>query len=391
MVSSRARRIPCPQCKRNLEIFEWTDSPFDNCHCRRCKQTWVLRCCPNNECPHNEHPRQIDFLPLEQSGSTVRCKGCHKFHEWEEWEPLKAEDSYLLDRKPGALVEDPDLLAQAEQTLEALVVEEDPVLPTQAEQRLEDQRTDSSASDSRSASPQVEDPITTGNSMNNDASDSPEKFLVTYAGLFLALALLGLLPLLSVRALGMSNSLNAFETGDGDGQRFWLTVIPVGWVVVAVCVVAFAVIAMASMKSFRSAKRIENHVLAGFGLIVSAVLVASWYYANKLIDDAMGEAVGELADDGDPFAAFGAALGGAIVGDISFSPAIGFWLMLAVALGIAGYNVFLIREAGKPTSSVAATPNTTLADGIRELSELRDQGTISDEEFVLAKRKLLGE
>ena len=185
----------------------------------------------------------------------------------------------------------------------------------------------------------------------------------------------------------MSESLNAFRADEGDGQRFWLTVIPVGWVVVVISVVAFGVIALASKKSSRPTKRIENHVLAGYGLIIGAGLVASWYYANKQIDDAMGAAVSELVADGNPFA----ALGGAMVGGISFSPAIGFWLMLAVALAIAGYNVFLIREAGKPTSSVAITPNTTLADGIRELSELRDQGVISDEEFVLAKRKLLGE
>jgi hypothetical protein len=207
------------------------------------------------------------------------------------------------------------------------------------------------------------------------------------AVLFLAVTLIGLLPFFSIGALGMSESLNAFRADEGDGQRFWFTVIPVGWVVVVISVVAFGVIALASKRSSRPTKRIENHVLAGFGLIIGAELIASWYYANKQIEDAMGAAVGELVADGNPFA----ALGGAMVGGISFSPAIGFWLMLAVALAIAGYNVFLIREAGKPTSSVAVTANTTLADGIRELSELRDQGMISDEEFVLAKRKLLGE
>jgi hypothetical protein len=206
------------------------------------------------------------------------------------------------------------------------------------------------------------------------------------AVLFLAVALIGLLPLFSVAALGMSESFNAFKADEGDGPGFWLTVIPMGWVVVAISVVAFGVIALASKKSSRPTKRIENHVLAGYGLIIGAVLVASWYYANKQIEDAMGAAAGETVAVGDPFAALGAAMFG-----FSFGPAIGFWLMLAVALAIAGYNVFLIREAGKPTSSVAVTPNTTLADGIRELSELRDQGMISDEEFTLAKRKLLGE
>jgi hypothetical protein len=383
MVSSRGRRIPCPQCKRNVEIFEWTDSPFDNCHCRRCKQTWVLRCCPNNECPHNEHPRQIDFLPLEQSGSTVRCKGCHKFHEWDEWEPLKAEDSYLLDRKPDALVEDPDLLTQAEQALEAPLVEEDPDLPTQAEQRLEEQRTDLSASDSRNASPQVVDPVTTGNSMNNDASDAPVKFLAANAGLFLALALLGLLPLFTAGALGFSFSVDAFEPEE-EGQTFWLTVVPVGWVVVAISVVAFAVIAMTLMKSSRSAKRIENQVLAGLGLIASALLVASWYFANKQIDDGQREASSQLVDEGNLFAGI-PGLG------VSFGPALGFWLMLLASLAIVGVNIYLIVERAKPTKPARVIPDSSLADGIRELSGLRDQGMISEEEFTLAKRKLFGE
>ena len=210
---------------------------------------------------------------------------------------------------------------------------------------------------------------------------------IVNASLFLAVALIGLLPLLTIGALGMSVSLNAFKVDEGDGQRFWLTGIPAGWVVVAISVVAFGVIALASKKSSRTIKRTENHVLAGFGLIIGAVLIASWYYANKQLKDAMGAAVGELVADGNPFA----VLGGAMVGGISFSPAIGFWLMLAVALAIAGYNVFLIRETKKPTSPIADIPNTSLADGIRELSELRDQGLISEEEFTLAKRKLLGE
>ena len=227
-----------------------------------------------------------------------------------------------------------------------------------------------------------------------DAMAAPEsptikqsRGIAVNAVLFLAVTLIGLLPFFSVAALGMSESFNAFKADEGDSSGFWLTVIPMGWVVVAISAVAFGVIALASKKSSGPTKRIENHVLAGYGLIIGAGLVASWYYANKQIEDAMGAAVGELVADGNPFA----ALGGAMVGGISFSPAIGFWLMLAVALAIAGYNVFLIREAGKPTSSVAVTANTTLADGIRDLSELRDQGMISDEEFVLAKRKLLGE
>ncbi len=210
------------------------------------------------------------------------------------------------------------------------------------------------------------------------------------AVLFLMVALIGLLPFLSFGALGMSVSVNAFRTEKGEDLRVWLTVIPIGWVVVAISVIALGVIAMGLRKSSRPTKRFENHALGGFGLIIGAGLVASWYYANKQIENAMGAAVGEPVAGGDPFAALGAALGAAMF-RISFTPAIGFWLMLAVALGIAGYNFFLIRKTGKPAPSREVIPNATLADGIRDLSELRDQGMISDEEFSLAKRKLLGE
>jgi hypothetical protein len=223
--------------------------------------------------------------------------------------------------------------------------------------------------------------------LRKDAIEPSNAGLIVNSLLFLAVALLGLLPLFTIGVLGVSESVNAFKADEGDGERLWATGIPAGWVVVAVSVVAFGVIALASKKLSRPPKRTENRVLAGFGLFIGAVLIASWYYANKQIKDTTGAAVRELVADGNPFA----ALGGAMAGGISFSPALGFWLMLAGALAIAGYNVFLIREAGKPTSSVAITPNTTLVDGIRELSELRDQGMISEEEFTLAKRKLFGE
>jgi hypothetical protein len=223
--------------------------------------------------------------------------------------------------------------------------------------------------------------------LRKDAVGPSNTGLIVNSLLFLAVALLGLLPLFTIGVLGVSESVNAFRADEGDGERLWATGIPAGWVVVAISVVAFGVIALSSKKLSRPTKRTENRVLAGFGLFIGAVLIASWYYANKQIKDATGAAVRELVADGNPFA----ALGGAMAGGISFSPAIGFWLMLAVTLAIAGYNVFLIREAGKPTSSVAITPNMTLVDGLRELSELRDQGMISDEEFTLAKRKLLGE
>jgi hypothetical protein len=204
------------------------------------------------------------------------------------------------------------------------------------------------------------------------------------AVLFIAIPLLGLFPFVSLGALGFSASVNSFRMDDGEAQRFWLTVVPVGWVVVAVSVVALVAIAIAAMKSSQSANRSQNQLLAGLSVIIGAVIIASWFYANRAIDDANSEAASQLAAEGNPFAEM---LG---VG-VSLSPALGFWLILAVALAIAGFNVFLIREAGKPTSSVAVIPNTTLADGIRELSELRDQGMISEEEFTLAKRKLLGE
>jgi hypothetical protein len=215
-------------------------------------------------------------------------------------------------------------------------------------------------------------------------SDLNQKSAIVNAVSFIAVPILGLLPLLSIGAFGFSVSVSSFRMDDGEGRRFWLTVVPVGWVVVVISVIALGVIAIAAMKSSQSANRFQNQLLAGLSVIIGAVLIASLFYANRGIDDVNGEATSQLATEGNPFSQ--------MLGiEISFSPAIGFWLMLAVALAIAGYNVFLIREAGKPTSSVAITASTTLADGIRELSELRDQGMISEEEFTLAKRKLLGE
>jgi hypothetical protein len=222
--------------------------------------------------------------------------------------------------------------------------------------------------------------------LRKDSIGSSNRALIVNSLLFLAVALLGLLPLFTLRALGMSESLNAFKVDEGDDQRFWLTVIPVGWLVVAISVVAFGVIALASRKSSRPSKRIENHVLASYGLIIGAVLIASWYYANKQIEDATGAAMQELVAEGNPFA----ALGGAMVGGISFTPAVGFWLMLAVALAIVGYNLFLVRAMKASQVSSGSIPDSSLASGIRELSELKDQGLISDDEFNLAKRKILG-
>jgi hypothetical protein len=258
----------------------------------------------------------------------------------------------------------------------------EPADPTE-EGKPEDAQINSSPSGSRNASPQVVDPVTTGNSMNNDASNTSWKFLAANSGLFLAVALLGLLPLFAVGVLGFSFSVDAFEPEE-EGQTFWLTVVPVGWVVVAISVVAFAVIAMTLMKSSRSAKRIENQVLAGLGLIASALLLATWYFANKQIDDGQREASSQLVDEGNLFAGI-PGLG------VSFGPALGFWLMLLASLAIVGVNIYLIAERAKPTKPARVIPDSSLADGIRELSGLRDQGMISEEEFTLAKRKLLGE
>jgi len=272
---------------------------------------------------------QIQFNPMSQVRSKSRCRGCHESYDWNEWKKLRQQDEYLLG-----------------------VIDND------------------------------------GYGFAPVASEGSTVDIWANGILFLVVALLGLLPFFSVGALGMSKSLNAFKADEGDGKRFWLTVIPVGWFVVAVCVVGLGVTAVAALRPTRAMKRTENQLLAGLGVLVCLLLLASWYFVNKQLDDAVGAANSQLSAQGNPFAGLGGAF---LRSAVSFSPAIGLWLMLVVSLGIVGVNFYSIREAKESPQSEPVDSNSSLASGIRELSDLRDQGIISDEEFSIAKKKILGE
>jgi hypothetical protein len=210
------------------------------------------------------------------------------------------------------------------------------------------------------------------------------------AALFAGLAIVGLLPFLSFKVLGQSMSLNAYEGSgaqDENGNRGWLTIVSVGWIVLAIAAGGLCVTAVAALRSTRSLKQRENHLLASFGLIVGVLIATSWFYINNQIEGSKGVAQAEAISEGNPFAALAGLLADSA---LSVGPAVGLWLMLVLSLGIIATNFYLSSELGRFPRLFQTAPSPGLATGIRELSELRSQGVISEEEFTLAKRKLIG-
>lgn len=277
----------------------------------------------------------------------VRCSGCQKNYLLTDWKYLSDDDGFLFAELFAASIRD---------------------------QRKQPQNR---SLESKSSSLRV-----------NDARNPSKKFLAANAGLFLAIALLGLLPFFSVGALGISGSLNAF-VGNVEGEaRFWFTYIPLGWVAVAVSIIGLGVAAVAALRPSQAMKRTEKQLLAGLGVVVCLLLFASWFFVNKQLNDAVDSANSQLSPQDNPFAGLGGAFLRSVV---SISPAIGLWLMLVVSLGIVGVNIYSLREGKESPEPGRVDSNPSLASGIRELSDLRDQGIISDEEFTVAKKKILGE
>ena len=68
-----------------------------------------------------------------------------------------------------------------------------------------------------------------------------------------------------------------------------------------------------------------------------------------------------------------------------------FGLLIAVALGLLAVwlVVGLFRAPSGATSASASTSPDSLAS-LRDLSEMHDRGSLTDDEFAAAKRKLLG-
>lgn len=63
--------------------------------------------------------------------------------------------------------------------------------------------------------------------------------------------------------------------------------------------------------------------------------------------------------------------------------------LILIGLGVV-FVVVLIREPGRPTPPPMPRDGGDGVDQLRELVALHDRGTLTDEEFVAAKRKLLG-
>jgi hypothetical protein len=150
------------------------------------------------------------------------------------------------------------------------------------------------------------------------------------------------------------------------------------------------------------------HILSALGVLSSVILLATVFYANKQLDDAITESVTSLMDAGNPFALLGVG--------VSVGPSFGFWGMLIVSIAIAGLNIYRIvtqRKAASEASVVvpaaisevvpsqpqepAIQPAPVVQESVgivadlRGLKELFDSGAISDDEFTRAKKRLLGE
>ncbi|HEX7495235.1 MAG TPA: SHOCT domain-containing protein [Candidatus Limnocylindrales bacterium] len=63
---------------------------------------------------------------------------------------------------------------------------------------------------------------------------------------------------------------------------------------------------------------------------------------------------------------------------------------LFVGLVIVLVVAALLSSAGRSAPSSAPRPSTDPPSGLRELVEMHDRGALTEEEFVAAKRKLLG-
>ncbi len=73
----------------------------------------------------------------------------------------------------------------------------------------------------------------------------------------------------------------------------------------------------------------------------------------------------------------------------------GWWLWgivpaVLIGLGIVWLLVALFGGTGRNAPTTVPGPTADGVDRLRELSEMRDRGALSDDEFAAAKRKLLG-
>jgi hypothetical protein len=310
--------------------------------------------CPNPNCSSNSYPKQIHFNPVDQAGSQSICQKCDQWFGWTDWKVLHQEDEYLM----GDIGKSTNLAAPAEG-----LINQEP----------------------QDGKPEVAPLISSEIRIRPARSQSSTLGVWSNAILFVLIPCAALFPFLTVKVLGVSYSLNAFK---GSGSEFWLTSIAVGWVVLAIAAIGLCVTVIGSLRPDRSLRRAENLVLAGLGSLVILLVFLSLFYANKQLEDAKSTAIAEAVAEGNPFA----SLGGAIAGSaMSIGAAIGLWLVILIAVAIIGTNFYSISQRRDSVPPLATSSGSDLVTGIRELSELRDQGIISEDEFTLAKRNLLAE
>lgn len=98
--------------------------------------------------------------------------------------------------------------------------------------------------------------------------------------------------------------------------------------------------------------------------------------------------VGLGANQGPAHSAFGPFRGNSAYG-LGFATG-PFGLLAAVLFGFVLVWLFVALITGPAGDNRRATTDPTGVDGLRQLSELHDKGALSDEEFTVSKRKLLG-
>jgi hypothetical protein len=208
--------------------------------------------------------------------------------------------------------------------------------------------------------------------------------------LFAAVGISGVFPFVTVDALGKSTSISAFEASGahwGAGAPFWISIVAVGWVVAAIALLGFTT---CFGKGFYSLElsRSELYFLAGSGFSIAAILIATWVHMSTQLLEARSSEIWRSEYKGNPFVDL-------IDPDASIEGSYGLFLMLAGALLIVCTNVNALTRSDRASARyseeafVEPGPRAPTGGQLEVLSELRDRGVLSADEFVFASRKVL--
>jgi hypothetical protein len=228
------------------------------------------------------------------------------------------------------------------------------------------------------------DPGRNGEARDPSGSQHLRNYYLLNLLLPVALCAFALAPMVRISTFGMSASANAFRSSD---EKFWLTSIAVGWVLLLLSVEAVALVLVSTRKGTRRPKIPALAAQATLAFVVFVLITATWFFANDTISDAVTTASAELADEGNPFAS--------IVGNsTSIAPDFGFWAMLAVALGMMAVNVMAITQSGtqlrvNDVSEQSQSRENTVVSELVALTSLLESGALSQEEFESAKQRVL--